>query len=131
MIRPPTTHSAPSWHAFAHNCINSIKLASGDDRRVLRLLVPGHAGPDIGHVTGKRHAQRFGDLFRDDQTRSGDACLSRIGENAARYRRCGKVQVRIGEHNLRALSPQLERHRLDAGPRDVLHDGGAGHWSSQ
>lgn len=44
--------------------------------------------------------------------RAGAAVLTGVVEDAVRRRRCGLLDVGVGEHDVRALAAELERHPL-------------------
>ena len=49
----------------------------------------------------------------DEQPRAGDADLARIGEHRHRGARHGRVEIGIGEHDVRRLAAELERDALE------------------
>jgi glycine/D-amino acid oxidase-like deaminating enzyme len=57
-----------------------------------------------------------------DQSRTGDAGLSGVGEQRVGNAEGSSVEVSVGEDELRALAAQLERHRLDATLRSSTID---------
>ena len=73
--------------------------------------------PATSSATGASH----------EQPRAGDAGLALVEEDPAERAARGRIQVGVGEHDVRALAAELERDALqpvDGGPDDLLAGGG-------
>ena len=92
---------------------------------VLRRGERPHLGVGIERVAepdrcGQRHEaleERVGDALVQDQPRAGDARLALVVEDRERGAVDRRVEVRVVEHDVRALAAQFELHALEVALR--------------
>src|SRR2546426_247571 len=96
-------------------------LLAGDDGAHLRVLLRPGAELHPLDVLGELVEEVIADRLVDEEAAAGPAHLARVLERAEQDALQGPVELRVREHDLRVLPPELERHRRHMAGRE-LHD---------
>src|SRR5712692_11181247 len=90
-----------------------LALLGGDQRPHLRLLVERVADPELVDRVREQLEEAIERASLDEDPRARAAVLAGVPEHCERRSRRSRLEIRVGEDDVRRLSAQLERDALD------------------